>query len=126
MARLTLLTIMLGSLIGACTRPCVCNCAGAEVREHVIDSLKQLYEISQRASQPTVTKPATPKPATPKPATQAATPDNGQAEESSTYPDDTYTDKEGNTYPVLTGKNGGRYIMRTSKKTGQPYKSYLK
>lgn len=115
MARLTLLTIMLGSLIGACTRPCVCNCAGAEVREHVIDSLKQLYELNAR---PTATAP--------KPATQAATPEPKQAEASSTYPDDIYTDKEGNTYPVLTGKNGGKYIMRTSKKTGKEYKQYLK
>lgn len=37
----------------------------------------------------------------------------------------TYKDKEGKTYTVYVGARGGKYILRTSKKTGKEYKYYL-
>lgn len=36
-----------------------------------------------------------------------------------------YKDKEGKTYTVYVGARGGKYILKTSKKTGKEYKYYL-
>jgi acyl-coenzyme A thioesterase PaaI-like protein len=38
----------------------------------------------------------------------------------------TYTDKEGNVYPVYQSSGGKYYILRISKKTGNEYRFYLK
>lgn len=39
--------------------------------------------------------------------------------------DKTYTDREGKVYPVYRTKKGKHFVMRVSKKTGNPYKYYL-
>jgi hypothetical protein len=116
MARLVIL-VMFGVLIVACDpRPCVCNCAGAEVRAHVIDSLKAIYEELNQPKQVTTAQSARPAAAAPEP----------RPEEADTPIGDTYTAKDGTVYAVHTGKNGGRYIEMVSKKTGKTYKRYLK
>ena len=38
----------------------------------------------------------------------------------------TYTDSKGVKYPVYKSVNGNLYIIRTSRKTGNTYKQYLK
>lgn len=40
--------------------------------------------------------------------------------------DKTYTDAKGVVYPVYRSKNGKHYVIKTSKKTGNEYKMYLK
>lgn len=37
----------------------------------------------------------------------------------------TYTDKDGNVYPIYQSKNNSFYIKKISKKTGKEYKQYL-
>ena len=37
----------------------------------------------------------------------------------------TWTDSKGNKYPIYISNSGSCYIIRTSKKTGKEYKSYL-
>lgn len=39
--------------------------------------------------------------------------------------DKTYTDREGKVYPVYRTKKGKHFVMRVSKKTGNPYRYYL-
>jgi len=36
-----------------------------------------------------------------------------------------WEDKNGDIYPIFITKKGGCYIIKTSKKTGKPYKYYL-
>ena len=38
----------------------------------------------------------------------------------------TFTDLKGNVYPVYKSASGKLFVIRTSKKTGKQYKSYLK
>jgi len=38
----------------------------------------------------------------------------------------TYTDGKGNVEPVFTGRKGGYYLARISKKSGKFYRKYLK
>ena len=38
----------------------------------------------------------------------------------------TWTDSKGNKYPIYISNSGSCYIIKTSKKTGKEYKSYLK
>lgn len=38
----------------------------------------------------------------------------------------TYTTLEGEKFPVYLSKNGKAFVIRTSEKTGNPYRSYLK
>lgn len=38
----------------------------------------------------------------------------------------TYTTIDGEKFPVYLSKNGKAFVIRTSKKTGNPYRSYLK
>ena len=45
---------------------------------------------------------------------------------SATKTDKVYVDSKGTTYPVYQSKGGAIFIVRTSKKTGKLYKSYLK
>lgn len=37
----------------------------------------------------------------------------------------TWKDSKGNIYPILISKSGSCYILRISKKSGNPYKYYL-
>lgn len=88
-----------------------CEAAIHETRVHVIDSLKAIYEelkapTAAPLSGATVAKPIAPLPGNP----------SGEV----------YTDKQGQEYPVYIGAKGGRYYLRTSAKTGKPYKVYLK
>lgn len=36
-----------------------------------------------------------------------------------------WQDKSGETYPIYMSQKGSLYIIRTSKKTGKPYRQYL-
>ena len=47
------------------------------------------------------------------------------ATETAEKTDKTYTDREGKVYPVYRTKKGKHFVMRVSKKTGNPYKYYL-
>lgn len=38
----------------------------------------------------------------------------------------TFTDRRGNTYPVLISTHGKLFVIRKSKKTGKEYREYLK
>ena len=38
----------------------------------------------------------------------------------------TYTDTKGEVYPVYESKNGKNFTLKTSKKSGKQYRSYLK
>lgn len=38
---------------------------------------------------------------------------------------ESYKASDGKTYTVYVGQRGGKYILRTSKKTGKEYKYYL-
>lgn len=37
----------------------------------------------------------------------------------------TFTTSKGETFPVYVSENGKYYVVRVSKKTGEPYKQYL-
>lgn len=72
-----------------------------QVRTQVIDSLKTIYEELKAA--PEEKK-------------------NNEAK----YSGNTWTDPNGKVYDLYTGKNGGKYIIRISQKTGKEYKYYPK
>lgn len=107
--------ILVSLYLVSCTRPCPpCQEAGA-VRAQVIDSLKAIYTFEQGGYTPKVGQATPTRPKQTKTNRPAVAPT-----------DSVYIDKEGVSHPILQGKNGGRYYMRISKKTGKEYKSYLK
>lgn len=116
-----LLIVLTSLTLTACGQtPCSCE----EQVKHTIDSLKDIYEelhseeaniVAAKIQQATV--------AAPVPTQKEAKP---KKEKVHTPTGDTYTDSKGKIYPIYVGAKGGKYIVRTSGKTGEDYNSYIK
>jgi hypothetical protein len=117
--RKTFILVSLVSLI-ACRQPSPCN-EGA-VRQHVVDSLKALYELQAKIAEPAPEWYQGEEVERSKERIKLSAPTTIHVSPGDT----TYTDNKGNVFPLHFGKKGGKYIIKTSKTTGKEYKQYLK